>query len=119
MTSAENPLVSIDEALYLVHRDDENYSIEGGDLPGKSIGSRAQQCRDDIVKDGKIVNVLLDPSKTQFLNTIKYKDNEVIQTTREHFKLRSDEEVKVTPQTNKECIKRCTEINHEHLQHIV
>ena len=71
-------------------------------------GSRVKHYRDGIVKDGKIFNMLLDPSKMQFLHTIKCKDHEVIQTTREYFKLISDEEVRAIPQTNEECIKLCT-----------
>ena len=78
MSAAENPLASSDEAPDLVYRDGEHYSIEEGDHPVANIGSRVQHCRDGVVKDGKIFNMLLDPSKTQFLFTIKCKDREVI-----------------------------------------
>ena len=71
LTVAENPLVSSDDAQDLVYKDDEHYSIEEGDHPVAIIGSRAQCWRDSIVKYGKIVNMLLDPSKTQYLCTIK------------------------------------------------
>ena len=46
------------------------------------IDSIFQHCRDGVVKYGKIVNVLLDPSKKHFTCTIKCKYHEAIQTTR-------------------------------------
>ena len=71
MTWSKNALASSNEAPDLVDRDDEYYSIEEVDHPVANVGSRVQCCRDGVVKDGKIVNVLLDPIKTQFVDTIK------------------------------------------------
>ena len=97
MKSSENPLTSSNKAPDLFDRDDECYSIEEGDHPVANIGSKIQCFMDGVVKDGKIVIMLLDSSKTLFLCTIKCKVYEVIQTTREYFKLRSEEKVTVTP----------------------
>ena len=119
MTAAENHLDSSNEAPDLVNRDDEHYSIEEGYHLVENASYRVQNYRYGVVKDGKIVNMLLDPSKTQFLCTIKCNVHEVIQTTREYFKLSSVEEVIAMPQTTKECIKRCVEINPENLQYVV
>ena len=61
------------------------------DLPECSVGDKVRHVRDGIDKVRTLVNLKLDPSQSQLQFTIQCTGNETVQTTRDFFKLSSDE----------------------------
>ena len=61
-----------DSSPKLIDKEDAGYvNIDLSDFPDGTIGDRVTHARNGIEKQGKLVNVLLDSSRTQILCTIK------------------------------------------------
>ena len=88
--------------------DKENEFLTLNDTEGfhRNVGDSIWYVRDGIDKKGYIINMLLDPSRTQLLYNVKCKYR-VIQTTREFLKFVGDKEVAIIPQTTDDYIQQC------------
>jgi len=89
------------------------------ELPGIKVGDKVRYVRHGVTKPGILVNLLLDPSRTQLLYTIRCAGNEVLQTTKEFIKKEEDEEITAIPSTIEDYVRRCSEMDREQLQRII
>ena len=74
-------------------------NIDLSDSTNWTIGDRVIRTRDGVEKQGKLVNVLLDPRRTQITYTIKCDGQKIIQTDREFVKFDGEVDVSNIPQT--------------------
>ena len=74
---------------------------------------------DSIVKNSKIKAIQLDPSKSQLLYKITFKNQSDIKTTRESIKTKEDEEVTDIPYMTEDYIRKYYDIDSEILQRLM
>jgi len=99
----------------LVDEEDVDCRLEIDDIPDCKVGDTVNYIRDSINKEDRIASISFDPSKIQLLFNLRFKDNDVIQTTREFIKCATDDDVTLIPQTTAEYIQQCGQIDPEQL----
>ena len=99
--------------------DDDYSALLIDDLLHCSIGDKVAYSRDGVNEDGDLINIVLDPSRTQLLYTFRFKDNTILQTTHEFLKFTAEEDVADIPLTTDDYMSQCRNIDPEQLQRLM